>query len=300
MTVLAVASGKGGTGKTTVATNLGAVLADCAEKVTYVDCDVEAPNGHLFLRPEIKSETVVTRRIPVIDNARCTHCGKCARFCQFGALTSLPNVTLVHPELCHSCGGCAIVCPSGAIREERVSVGTIRSGHAGGISFVSGTFTVGLANSTPVIRAAKEAAKSDADGWVLLDAPPGTSCAMMETVKGCDYVILVTEPTPFGLHDLRIAMEVCAKMKLPFGVVINRSGEGKDMIQAACVEASAPILAELPQNLDIARAYSLGILAVRALPELKRAFAQILLQIAARTRSRQAPKLFEAANTQLT
>ena len=275
---IAIASGKGGTGKTTVATNLAAILADYGQRVSYVDCDVEAPDGHLFLHPEIVSEKPVLRLIPAIDAERCRHCGACARFCRFNAISSFPKTTLVHRELCHSCGGCILVCPAGAIREEQISVGVVQSGRSGGIAFTSGTFNVGLANSTPVIRAAKEAAGNE--GVVLLDSPPGTSCAMIETVKGCDYVIMVTEPTPFGLHDLHIAMEAIQRMDLPFGVVINRSDEGAQDVRNACAKAGAPILAEIPNDRRIARAYSEGILACRALPELRRVFADILTRLA--------------------
>jgi MinD superfamily P-loop ATPase len=274
---IAIASGKGGTGKTTVATNLALILAESGRSATYVDCDVEAPNGHLFLKPVITGTAKVPRRVPVVDNTRCTHCGECAGFCRFNALTCLPNVTLVHQDLCHSCGGCSLVCPVEAIREEVVSAGIVETGHAGALRFVSGTFTVGLANSTPVIRAAKAA--GGREGWVLFDAPPGTSCAMMETVKGVDYVILVTEPTPFGMHDLSIALEVAAGMKLPHGVIVNRSDEGTEEVRQLCAKAGVGILAELPYDLAVARAYSEGIPAVLSLPEWKQAFTGILTQL---------------------
>ena len=275
---IAIASGKGGTGKTTIATNLAVILADCGQNVTYADCDVEAPNGHLFLHPEISRETSVKRLIPTIDDNRCIHCGECGRFCHFGAITCLPNTTLVHPELCHNCGGCSLICPQKAIQEKGTSGGVVQQGIADGIIFVSGVFKVGLANSTPVIRATKNAAGNK--GWVLLDAPPGTSCAMIETLKSCDFVILVTEPTPFGLHDLRLAMEVTGKMNLPFGVVINRNGEGAEIIRKTCVERNIPILAEIPENDAVERAYSEGKIAVRAIPELRQTFSQIPVQIA--------------------
>lgn len=275
---IAIASGKGGTGKTTVATNLAALLSEQGSRVTYVDCDVEAPNGHLFLHPETEQETQVNRPVPIVDPGKCTHCGTCGRFCQFNALTCLPNTTLVHPELCHSCGGCSLVCPAHAIHEEAVSIGEIRTGTAGPLRFVSGTFTVGMANSTPVIKAAKEAGGND--GLVILDAPPGTSCAMMEAIRGCDGVILVTEPTPFGMHDLAIAIEVTRGTGIPFGVVINRSDEGSEAVRGLCEKEAVPILAELPDMRTVAEAYSNGKLAFRSVPEMKAPFESLSAKLA--------------------
>ena len=219
-----MASGKGGTGKTTVATNLATTLARRGESVAYVDCDVEAPNGHLFLKPALTRETAVYRLVPRVDPARCLHCGACAEMCRFNAIICLADRTLVYDELCHSCGGCALVCPAGAITEEPHPVGVIKTGAAGAVQFVSGTLNVGEASSPPVIRAAKQAAPS-AD-WTILDAPPGTACPMIETVRDCDYVLLVTEPTPFGLHDLRLALDVAQTLNRSCGVVVNRAQPG--------------------------------------------------------------------------
>jgi MinD superfamily P-loop ATPase len=210
---LAIASGKGGTGKTTVATNLAVTLLRHGKAVTYVDCDVEAPNGHLFLKPDIDCEKPVGRLVPQVDQERCLHCGDCARICRFNAILCLVERTVVYEELCHSCGGCTRVCPAGAITETLQTMGAVKTGAAGRVQFVSGTLKVGVATSPPVIRAAKGAAPL-AD-WTILDAPPGTACPMIETVRDCDYVLLVTEPTPFGLHDLRLALDVVKALRMP-------------------------------------------------------------------------------------
>jgi len=281
---LAVASGKGGTGKTTVSTNIAAVLSDCGESVVYADCDVEAPNGHLFLKPVIEKETPITRLIPSIDGILCTHCGACAKFCRFNALACMKNGTLVFEELCHSCGGCSLVCPTGAISEIAVESGILREGSAGKIKFVSGTFNVGGASSPHVIKATKNAA-GGAD-WIIYDGPPGTSCAMIESVKGCDFTVLVTEPTPFGLHDLKIALEVLEKLAIPRGVVINKSDNSSSETRKVCKEAGVEILAEIPDDIRLAKAYSRGEMASRYFPELRKTFLKIptaALNILART-----------------
>lgn len=270
---LAIASGKGGTGKTTVATNLAVTLAGLGQTVTYVDCDAEAPNGHLFLNPTLSEERRADRLVPRLDPERCTHCGACAEFCQFNAIAALPARTLIYEELCHSCGGCARVCPSGAITETTQPMGVIRLGEAGPVHFVSGTLDVGVATSPPVIRLAKQAAPS-AD-WTILDAPPGTSCPMIETVRDCDFLVLVTEPTPFGLHDLALALEVAQSLSVPCGVVINRAQPGQSETHALCRQAGVPILAEIPDDIAIARAYSHGRLAADALPALRTVFARL-------------------------
>lgn len=270
---LAVASGKGGTGKTTVATNLAVTLARHGQAVAYVDCDVEAPNGHLFLKPDVTGERPVNRRVPRVDPDRCQHCGACARICQFNAIVSLPDRTLVYDELCHSCGGCALVCPAGAITEMPHPVGVVQTGLAGKVQFVSGTLHVGEANGTPVIRAAKQAAP--AADWTILDAPPGTACPMIETVRDCNYVVLVTEPTPFGVHDLRLALEVAKVLKLNCGVVVNRAQPDANETRELCESARVPILAEIPDDLAIARAYSEGQLVIEAVSALQPVFDRL-------------------------
>ena len=270
---IAVASGKGGTGKTTVSTNIAAVLSSRGESVVYVDCDVEAPNGHIFLKPEIESETPVTRPIPSIDDSLCIHCGKCADFCRFNALACMKKSTILFEELCHSCGGCKLVCPVKAITEKPVESGILKTGKSWKIRFVSGTFNVGGASSPHLIKATKDAA-GDAD-WTIIDSPPGTSCAMIEAVKGCDFVALVTEPTPFGMHDLEIALEVLEKIGIPRGVVINKSDDFAKETRSLCDRVGVPILAEIPDNTALAKAYSRGETAFDALPQTAEIFLKI-------------------------
>ncbi len=280
---LAVASGKGGTGKTTVATNLAVTLARHGRAVTYVDCDVEAPNGHLFLKPTSVREDPVARLVPRVHQDRCIHCGMCARLCQFHAIVSLPDRTLVFEELCHACGGCALVCPARAITEVPYPMGVVKSGSVGAMHFVSGTLNVGEATSPPVIRTAKRAAPPAP--WLILDAPPGTACPMIETVRDCDYVVLVAEPTPFSLHDARLAADVLKTLKVPIGVVINRAQPGATEAREWCEQTRVPVLAEIPDSLDIARAYSEGQLIVEALPALRQVFDQLLQQLLSELRT---------------
>jgi len=254
--IVAVASGKGGTGKTTLATNLAYVASQAGREVAYLDCDVEEPNGHIFLRPAVEEERPIEKPIPVVDAALCTYCGACAQACRFGAVASLPEQTLVFPELCHACGGCALVCPADAIGEVPRTIGTLRLGCSGRVRFVEGVLNVGEAMSPPAIRAVKAA--SPPDGLVLLDAPPGTSCPVVETVRGCDLVLLVTEPTPFGLHDLSLAVEMVRAMRLPLGVVINRSDLGDGRLREYCRGHRVPVVAEIPDDRAVAEAYSRG------------------------------------------
>ena len=276
---IAIASGKGGTGKTTVATNLAWLASRSGLATVYLDCDTEAPNGHLFLRPVIEDRREVVRMIPQVDALRCTLCGQCGEICQFSAIVCLGQQVLTFPELCHSCGGCSLVCPTHAISETPRAIGVVEKGRCDGLYFVQGRLSVGEASSPPVIRAVKQAAPP-AD-LLVYDAPPGTACPMMETVRDSDYVLLVTEPTPFGLHDLRLASEVVKSMKVDCGVVINRASFDMQETRQFCQQVRIPILAEIPDILAIAEAYSEGKLAVEAVPGMRRTFAKLLLQLAA-------------------
>lgn len=274
---IAIASGKGGTGKTTVATNLSWLASQNGLATAYLDCDTEAPNGHLFLRPVIEERREVVRMIPQVDVTRCTLCGQCGEICQFSAIVCLGQKMLTFSELCHSCGECQLVCPAHAITETPRAVGVVETGSCSALRFVQGRLNVGEASSPPVIRAVKQAAPPAQ--LLIYDAPPGTACPMMETVRGSDYVLLVTEPTPFGMHDLRLAMEVVKSMRKNFGVVIDRALSGVRETRQFCQQARIPILAEIPDVMAIAEAYSEGKLAVEAVPGMRRTFAKLLLEL---------------------
>lgn len=264
--IVAVASGKGGTGKTTVAVSLALVLED----VQLLDCDVEEPNAALFLRPEITETHTVGIPVPEVDETLCIHCGKCSELCAFNAILDLGKTVLVVPHLCHGCGGCTHVCPARAIREKENPIGTVERGTAGAIEFVQGILQVGQPMAPPVIR--KVCSMIDRRKTVILDAPPGTSCPVIETVRHADVCILVTEPTPFGLNDLRLAIETVRKLRIPFGVVINCAGIGNDDVKVYCRSEHIPVLLEIPWDLRIAQGYSRGEPAVAVLSALKRDF----------------------------
>jgi MinD superfamily P-loop ATPase len=274
MTKIAVASGKGGTGKTTVATNLAYVASRNGRSVVYLDCDVEEPNGHLFLKPEISQRTPVGNLIPEVDEEKCTHCGQCGKICQYSAIVCLGQKVLVYPELCHACGGCSLVCPTDAITEVLRPIGVLESGHAGPIWFVHGLLNVGEAMSPPVIRAVKGAAPQAE--LVITDVPPGTSCPVVESIRDSDFVLLVTEPTPFGLNDLKLAVEMVRALRLPFGVIINRADLGDDEVLRYCHQDGIKILTEIPDDRRIAEAYSRGEMVCEALPEYKSLFEGLL------------------------
>lgn len=266
MTV-AIASGKGGTGKTTVAVSLA--LSQTVP-LLFLDGDVEEPNAALFLRPRILGSRPVEVRVPEVDAARCTACGACSRACRFHAIVSLKSKPLVFPELCHSCGGCVLACPSAAIRESLRAIGIIERGVSGSIRFAHGRLNVGEAMAVPVIHALRE--DDTQVGLTIVDAPPGTSCPVVAAIRGSDMVLLVTEPTPFGLNDLMIAVGTVRKLGLPLGVVINRSDSGNDSVRAYCGREGIPVLLEIPEDRRIAEAYSRGIPAIEARPELRTRF----------------------------
>lgn len=293
---IAVASGKGGTGKTTVATSLALSLAEgaagqpVAPPPTYVDCDVEGPNGHLFLRPELKRRRDVAIQMPRVDAAKCTACGKCAEVCQYHAIVVLGKKTLVFDQLCHGCGSCTLVCPEGAISEEPHTIGVLEAGTAvAGIHFARGVLDVGQPMATPAIRQLKRWA-IPADGpeghVVILDAPPGTSCPVVEAVRGADYLLLVTEPTPFGLHDLRLAVEVARELGIPAGVVINRDGIGDAAVEAFCAEAGLPILLRIPFERAIAEGIAQGRPLIEIRPEYAPRFRALMAEVVRQLRSR--------------
>jgi MinD superfamily P-loop ATPase len=263
-TIIAIASGKGGTGKTTVAVNLALALADKGHAVQYLDCDVEEPNGHIFLRPQIEASETVGIPVPVVDEGKCTGCGKCAEVCRYHAIAVLAK-PLIFPELCHGCGGCSLACPEKAIREQDRAIGVVEAGRAGNVAFVQGRLNVGEPMAPPLIRAVR--AKTAAAGTAILDSPPGTACPVVAAVRGADFLLLVTEPTPFGLHDLRLAVEMARRLGLRHGVVVNRADTGDARVRDYCTTEAIPLLLEIPDDRRVAEAYSRGDAAVRVLPE---------------------------------
>ncbi|WP_319407840.1 ATP-binding protein [uncultured Desulfosarcina sp.] len=272
--IISIASGKGGTGKTTVATNLAVSVE---EPVQLLDCDVEEPNAHLFLRPTIEETTTVTTPVPEIDLEKCNQCKKCMEICRFRAIAVLGDTVLTFPELCHSCGGCMAVCPEGAITEKGRELGVLEVGRMNGLSFVHGRLRVGEAMSPPLIRAVRD--RTWTDGLTLIDAPPGTSCPVIAAIKDTDFVLLVTEPTPFGLHDLTLAVEAVKILKIPMGLVINRADMGDDMVRAYARAEGLPILMEIPFDRKIAESYSRGEMFSLVLPEWKARFRELVEKI---------------------
>jgi len=269
---IAIASGKGGTGKTTVAANLACVLAECGQTVQYLDCDVEEPNGHIFLKPQITATEPVGIPVPVVNEQKCTGCRKCAEVCQYHAIAVLKKA-LVFPELCHGCGGCTLVCPEGAIREESRPIGVVETGRADAVAFVQGRLNVGEPMAPPLIRAVKK--KVITHGIAIFDAPPGTSCPVVTTVRDADYILLVTEPTPFGLNDLKLAVEMIRQLGVRHGVVINRADSGDLRVRQYCGVENITIVHELPDDRRLAEAYSRGQLAVSTLPEWRTLFSEL-------------------------
>jgi len=274
--IISVASGKGGTGKTTIAVNMALSLGDAQ----LLDCDVEEPNVNIFLNAEMEKSEDVTVMIPEIDKEKCDYCGRCSEFCMYNALAVVPSDVLVFPELCHSCGGCELVCPQNAINWKKKSVGRIEHGVANGVDFYHGLLNVGEIQAIPVIKSLKK--KVDKDKNVILDAPPGTSCPVIETIGGSDYCILVTEPTPFGLHDLKLAVDVVRHLYIPFGVIINRDGVGDKKVELYCRTKKIPILMKIPHSEEIAQLYSKGIPFVGRLPAWREEFIKLFKQIGGR------------------
>lgn len=302
--VITVASGKGGTGKTTVAVSLTLSLvpdereeAGCARPVhpLFLDCDVEEPNAGLFLRPDIRERRDAGVMIPAVDMETCIYCGRCAEVCQYHAVAVVGEKVLVFPELCHGCGSCSLNCPTEAIDEVLHVIGTVERGWAGAVEFAQGTMNVGQPMAVPIIRQLKQwvipadgggVADADVepdhlpDRPIILDAPPGTACPVVESMRGTDFVLMVTEPTPFGLHDLRLAVEVARdELGLPVGVVVNRDGVGDQGVDEYCAAEDIPILMRIPLERYIAEAYSEGQALVEALPEYRGQFRDLYAAI---------------------
>ena len=272
--IISIASGKGGTGKTTVATNLALSLGSA---VQLLDCDVEEPNAHLFINPVFDRTETVTTPVPEVDLNKCTFCGKCGDICQFKAIVVVGQTILPFEELCHSCGGCMAVCPEDAITEKGRELGVIQKGHRNGIEFIHGKLRVGEAMSPPLIK--KVLSYTDPAGLTIVDAPPGTSCPVIESMKNADFVLLVTEPTPFGLYDLKLAVGAVKILDIPCGLVINRADLGDKKVQQYADRENLPILMEIPFDRQIAEAYSRGGMIVDVMPEWKEKFLKLYEKI---------------------
>ena len=289
--IISVASGKGGTGKTTIAVNLALALAKDKEKnVQFLDCDVEEPNAHLFLKPVITNSESVKIPVPKIDDEKCNYCGKCAEVCVFNAIAVTKNKVLVFPGLCHGCGACMLFCPENAISEQGREIGILEEGKARSISFIDGRLNIGEPMAPPIIRKIKKRINKDGikgksndianHHLTIIDAPPGTSCPVIESIKDSDYTILVTEPTPFGLHDLILAVEVLQKLKIPHGVVLNKCDVGDHKVEEYCKKNNIPLLLSIPLDREIAVAYSQGIPIVKINSSYKQKFIQFFQKIA--------------------
>jgi MinD superfamily P-loop ATPase len=282
--VIAVASGKGGTGKTTIAVGLALSL----ENVQFLDCYVEEPNAHIFLKPEIIHTEWVNLPVPEVNEDRCSYCGKCAEVCAYNAIAVVKQTVLLFTELCHGCGGCSLLCPEDAIEEVNRPIGVLEKGKAGSISFIDGKLNLGEALIVPLVRAVKRVGLethpnnrqiSLNNGVTIIDVPPGISCPVIESVKESDFCLLTTEPTPFGLNDLILAVEVLRKLRIPFGVLINRADIGDRKVDEYCKDEKIPILMRIPMDRDIAMAYSKGIPIIEAKPAYKKDFLKLYEKI---------------------
>lgn len=270
--IVTVASGKGGTGKTTVTVNLAAIVAK--SRLQVFDCDVEEPNAHLFLKPKNVETNEVYTMVPVVDKEKCTLCGMCDTLCQFSAITLVGNQIMTFPEMCHSCKGCLMVCPEGAVTEGQRVLGRILTGKNGdGIELTWGELRVGEAMSPPLIKQVKD--RIDPDGLALVDAPPGTSCPAVETLRESDFALLVSEPTPFGLNDLALTVEALKKLNVPMGIVINRADDEKGILDEYAQKEGIEILQRFPFSREAARVCSQGKLLVDELPEMKKGFQEL-------------------------
>jgi MinD superfamily P-loop ATPase len=275
--ILSVASGKGGTGKTTVATNLAKVCAAVGKPTQYLDCDVEEPNGHIFLKPEIVAQEEVTVEVPQVDAAKCIGCGRCGEICQYSAIICIGEKVLTFEQLCHSCGGCWLVCPAEAIGQKPLRIGEIETGQAGPLGFVSARLEISHVRTPSLIRSVKARIRPDA--LAIVDVAPGTSCPVVAALNGVDFVLLVTEPTPFGLNDLKLAVALVRQMKLPFAVAINRDGIGTGQTQEYCKTEGIEIVARIPDDRRIAQAYSSGQMIVEVLPEYTERFSTLATRL---------------------
>lgn len=268
-----MASGKGGTGKTTVAVNLALSM----DNVQLLDCDVEEPDSHIFIKPVFKRRDPVYVPIPVVDQKKCDGCGRCKEVCAYNAIAVTNKKVLIFPGLCHGCGSCTYFCPLDALKEKKEEIGVVEIGRKNRIEFIHGKLYIGKMTAPPVIRAVKKHIRSQRT--TIIDVPPGTSCPVIAAIKDTDFVILVTEPTPFGLNDLLLAVDVTRKLGIPFGVVINRSGLGNKDTEKYCQKEDIPILMKIPFSREIAEIYSRGDSIVKSLPEYRERFRELFGEI---------------------
>ncbi|MCK8603635.1 ATP-binding protein [Desulfoferrobacter suflitae] len=273
--IVSVASGKGGTGKTTVSASLTTIWG---RPIVAVDLDVEEPNLHLFLHPAMEGNETAYIKIPVVDESKCTYCGACSDLCQFKAISVVNQLVMTFPEMCHGCGGCMAICPEKAISEGRRELGEISWGSAGSAGFLMGRLRVGEAMSPPLMRQVKARLNAMAAGGsrdVIIDAPPGVSCPAVNAVIDSDVIILVTEPTPFGLYDFQLAWEAFCPLGKPMGAVVNRAGVGNDQIYHFCQDKGLPILAQIPFDRAIAEAYARGRIITEVSSDIERIFIDL-------------------------
>jgi MinD superfamily P-loop ATPase len=275
--ILSVASGKGGTGKTTVATNLALLLSEDGRAVRFLDCDVEEPNAALFLKPELTVRETVGIPVPQVDRDRCTYCGRCSEVCAYNAIAVFKGSMLVFPELCHGCGACSLLCPEGAITEVNREIGVVRTGTSNELKFYQGELNVGEPMAPPVIRAVKN--HLDPESVNMIDAPPGTSCPVIQAVKGSDFTLLVTEPTPFGLNDLKLAVGMVRETGIRFGVLINQADIGDDSVERYCLDESIDVLGRIPHDREIAVLYSKGIPIYSEIPRYRKMFQELWREV---------------------
>ena len=272
--IVSVASGKGGTGKTTVAVSLALSLN---LKVQLLDCDVEGPNDQIFFQAKNFSEKVVYQMVPEVDEKVCEYCGKCAQFCKFNAIAVVPKKVIIFPEICHGCGGCTLLCPKKALSERERPIGVVRRASIGNVELVYGELNAGEPLPVPVVREVKR--HQCKDRVAIIDAPPGTSCPVIHSIYGSDYCILVTEPTPFGLHDLRLMVDVVRALGIPFGVIVNKGGFGDRKVYEYCEKEGIRILLEIPFDKKIAEFYSKGVALVGGFPEWQKHFQALFERI---------------------
>jgi len=274
--IISVASGKGGTGKTLVATSLALSLKD-SYNVQLLDCDVEEPNDHIFMKPNITRSEAVSILVPSVDEEKCTHCGKCGEVCAFNAIAVAKQKVLIFPELCHGCGACSYLCPEKAISEVANNIGVIEAGNANGVDFIHGKLDVGQMMAPPIIRKVKDLI--DKDKVTIIDASPRTSCPVVEAVKDSDFCLLVTEPTPFGLNDLILAVETVRQLGITCGIILNRAGVGDGKTEEYCLRENLPIMLTIPLDTGIASFYSRGVPLVEGMPQFKNSFIELFNKI---------------------